>query len=95
VSDLSPLTCLMICFCWLPNCELSLTSIKVRYHNVSITIVRTRFVAVVQQPTPMAVHTVTVSTGEFGRGGQNKMGAKVRASRIIGDGIATGVRTGQ
>lgn len=48
--------------------------------------------AVVQQPTPMAVHTVTVSTGELGRS-QPKVG-KVRSSRIIGDGIATGVRTG-
>lgn len=51
------------------------------------------FAAVVQQPAPMAVHTVTVSTGEFGRN-QAKMG-KVRASRIIGDGIACGVRTGE
>ena len=51
------------------------------------------FIAVVQQPTPMAVHTVTVSTGEFGRA-QAKIG-KIRSSRIIGDGIATGqVRTG-
>lgn len=50
-------------------------------------------IAVVQQPTPMAVHTVTVSTGEFGRA-QAKIG-KIRSSRIIGDGIATGqVRTG-
>lgn len=41
----------------------------------------------------MAVHTVTVSTGEFGRA-QAKIG-KIRSSRIIGDGIATGqVRTG-
>lgn len=48
--------------------------------------------AVVQQPTPMAVHTVTVSTGDFARN-QAKLG-KVRSSRIIGDGIACGVRTG-
>ncbi|XP_067936939.1 GA-binding protein alpha chain-like [Watersipora subatra] len=51
-----------------------------------------KFVAVVQQPTPMAVHTVTVSTGDFGRN-TAKIG-KVRSSRIIGDGIACGVRTG-
>lgn len=51
------------------------------------------FVAVVQQPTPMAVHTVTVSTGDFCRN-PAKLG-KVRSSRIIGDGIACGVRTGK
>ena len=63
------------------------------YHNYLLLFLVFLLLAVVQQPTPMAVHTVTVSTGDFGRN-TAKIG-KVRSSRIIGDGIACGVRTGK